>query len=277
MKPVKIRTAALALAALVTASVGPAACGDDDEGEQPARTPTKLAITASDAGKQSRLSVPESVPAGLVTVELSNTGTAFHEAQLVRLDSGHTPGEALKVIAAEGAPSPGWIHAAGGTGPAPPGGSSSATQRLGRGTYMVYDAPFLNEGQGVKFGVASFRVVGDVDGGELPKSTSTIEAYGHRFKASGLSAGQQHGRVLEQPGAMLAEVRAAFKQEQGGGEPPLDFEDTVNTARIDGGTKQITELDLDKPGKYALLCFVSDRKGGPPHVAQGMIAEITVR
>lgn len=27
----------------------------------------------------------------------------------------------------------------------------------------------------------------------------------------------------------------------------------------------------------ALLCFVSDRKGGPPHVAQGMIAEITVR
>jgi hypothetical protein len=35
--------------------------------------------------------------------------------------------------------------------------------------------------------------------------------------------------------------------------------------------------DLEKPGKYALLCFVSDRKGGPPHVAQGMLAEITVR
>jgi hypothetical protein len=51
----------------------------------------------------------------------------------------------------------------------------------------------------------------------------------------------------------------------------------VYTARIEGGTKQITELDLDKPGKYALLCFVSDRKGGPPHVAQGMVAEITVR
>jgi plastocyanin len=290
MKPVKIRTAALALAALVTASVGPAACGDDDEGEQPARTSTKLAITASDAGKQSRLSVPESVPAGLVTVELSNTGKAFHEAQLIRLDSGHTPGEALKVIAAEGAPSPGWIHAAGGTGPAPPGGSTSATQRLGRGTYMVYDAPFLNEGQGVKFGVASFRVVGDVDGGELPKSTSTIEAYEYGFKASGLSAGtntvefsntgrEPHHVIAApyRPGATLAEVREAFKQEQGGGEPPLDFEDTVNTARIDGGTKQITELDLDKPGKYALLCFVSDRKGGPPHVAQGMIAEITVR
>jgi hypothetical protein len=62
-----------------------------------------------------------------------------------------------------------------------------------------------------------------------------------------------------------------------GAEPPLDFEHTSNTARIEGGTKQITELDLDKPGKYALLCFVSDRRGGPPHVAQGMIAEATVR
>ena len=61
-----------------------------------------------------------------------------------------------------------------------------------------------------------------------------------------------------------------------GANPPLDFAHVAYTARIDGGSKQITELDLDKPGKYALLCFVSDRKGGPPHVAQGMVAEITV-
>lgn len=40
---------------------------------------------------------------------------------------------------------------------------------------------------------------------------------------------------------------------------------------------QITELDLARKGKYALLCFVSDRKGGPPHVAKGMVAEVTVR
>ena len=62
-----------------------------------------------------------------------------------------------------------------------------------------------------------------------------------------------------------------------GVDPPLDFENTPYTARIAGGTKQITELALDKPGRYALLCFVSDRKGAPPHVAQGMITEITVR
>jgi hypothetical protein len=83
--------------------------------------------------------------------------------------------------------------------------------------------------------------------------------------------------VPYRPGATLGAVRKAFGRQQSGVEPPLDFEHTSYTARIGGGTKQITELDLDKPGKYALLCFVSDRKGGPPHVAQGMIAEATVR
>lgn len=71
-------------------------------------------------------------------------------------------------------------------------------------------------------------------------------------------------------------MRKAFRG-AGGAEPPLDFSNVAYTARIDGGTKQITELELARKGKYALLCFVSDRKGGPPHVAKGMVAEITVR
>jgi plastocyanin len=279
-----------ALILLVAASVGLTACGNDDGDKQEAAAPTRFAVTATEAGKQLRLSVPKSVPAGLVTIELRNTGKAFHEAQLIRLDQGHTPQDAMKVIAAEGAPAPGWIHAAGGTGPAPPGGTRSATQRLRPGNYIVYDAPFQNEGQGLKFGVASFTVEGEADdGAELPAAAAKIEAYEYGFRASGLTAGKNtiefantgmeaHHVIAVPygPGATLAEVRKAFRRE-GGAEPPLDFENTFYTARIAGGTKQITELALDKPGKYALLCFVSDRKGGPPHVAQGMIAEITVR
>ncbi|MEJ7793481.1 MAG: hypothetical protein WKF65_16065 [Gaiellaceae bacterium] len=281
-----------ALALLVAASVGLAACGNDERNEQAAAATKKVAVTATEAGKQSRLSIPKSVPAGLVTVELTNAGKAFHEAQLIRLDPGHTPEDALKVIAAEGAPSPGWIQVAGGTGPAPPGGKRSVTQRLRQGNYIVYDAPFQNEGSGLSFGLASFKVDGEADdeGGELPKAAAKIEAYEYGFKASGLTVGpntiefsntgsEPHHLIAVpyEPGATLAKVRKAFMQEQGGAEPPLDFEHTYYTARIAGGTKQVVELDLDKPGKYALLCFVSDRKGGPPHVAQGMIAEVTVR
>jgi hypothetical protein len=42
-----------------------------------------------------------------------------------------------------------------------------------------------------------------------------------------------------------------------------------------GGTRENLPLDL-KPGRYALLCFASDRAGGPPHVAKGMLDEVTV-
>jgi plastocyanin len=278
------------LALLAVAAVGLAGCSGQVVDKQAAATPTKFSITATEAGKQLRLSVPNSVPAGLVTVELTNTGKAFHEAQLIRLEPGHTPEDAMKVIAAEGSPSPGWIHVAGGTGPAPPGGKRSATQRLRPGSYIVYDAPFQNEGKRLKFGLASFKVEGETeDSGELPKAGAKIEAYEYGFRASGLTVGKntiKFSNIGKEPhhviavpykrGATLAEVRNAFGRDQESAEPPLDFKNVAYTARIDGGTTQITELDLDKPGKYALLCFVSDRKGGPPHVAQGMIAEITV-
>jgi hypothetical protein len=97
-----------ALALLVVASIGVAGCGDHVGGKE-AATPAKFAITATEAGKQLRLAIPKSVHAGLVTIELTNRGQAFHEAQLIRLEPGHTPADALKVIVAEGAPSPGWV------------------------------------------------------------------------------------------------------------------------------------------------------------------------
>lgn len=60
------------------------------------------------------------------------------------------------------------------------------------------------------------------------------------------------------------------------GPPPVDFENAVITSVLDGKTKEVTELEL-KAARYALLCFVSDREGGDPHIAQGMIEEVTVR
>ena len=226
-----------ALALLVAASVGLPACGDEDEDKQATATPKTVAVAATETGNRTRLSVPKSVPAGLVTVELTNTGKAFHEAQLIRLDLGHTPEEALEVIAAEGAPSPRWLQAAGGTSPTPPGDSSSATQRLRPGNYIVYDAPFQNEGQGVRPGVATFEVEGEPGGDELPEATAEIEAYEYGFRVSGLKAGKNtiefsntgseaHHVVAVpyRPGATPAQVRNALEREQRGAEPPLDFE-----------------------------------------------------
>ena len=44
---------------------------------------------------------------------------------------------------------------------------------------------------------------------------------------------------------------------------------------LDSGVKQVFQGTL-QPGKYALVCFLPDRAGGPPHVAKGMIVEVDV-
>jgi hypothetical protein len=45
---------------------------------------------------------------------------------------------------------------------------------------------------------------------------------------------------------------------------------------IDGGGSQTIDLELE-PGRYAVLCFVPDREGGPPHAFKGMISEVEVK
>ena len=75
-------------------------------------------------------------------------------------------------------------------------------------------------------------------------------------------------------GKTLADVRKFIEEEKG--EPPIDESSGFSSAVIEGRTKQSLEVDL-KSGKVALLCFVPDRKGGPPHVAKGMVSEATVR
>jgi uncharacterized cupredoxin-like copper-binding protein len=42
-----------------------------------------------------------------------------------------------------------------------------------------------------------------------------------------------------------------------------------------GESNQVT-ADFEA-GEYALLCFVPDAKDGKPHVAHGMVRQITVR
>ena len=55
----------------------------------------------------------------------------------------------------------------------------------------------------------------------------------------------------------------------------MDFEKSVGTSVIDGDIAQNLELELPA-ARYAVVCFISDRKGGKPHVAKGMIEELTV-
>ncbi len=296
MRTVSARALALAPLAL-TAALALGACGDDDSEEGESSKPQTLAIEITERGKNRfAMSAPKSVKAGLVEISLRTPagGRTMHDAQFVRVEGNHTIGEVFKYIAAEGAPTPPWLFAAGGVGQTPAGQTGTATQQLTPGKYFILDTG-EPEGENVKSyaesgATASLEVTGEAGGDELPKTDAKVTATDYSFSAQGLkpgmnqiefdNAGKELHHLIAFPyrkRASLADVKKAFMEEEGeaSGPPPLDFEGGVGTAVLEGGTKQVTPLEL-KRGKYALVCFISDRKGGPPHVAKGMVVETTV-
>ena len=165
------------------------------------------------------------------------------------------------------------------------------TQVLEPGTYYLVDTEGGGDGpsNATRGGVAKLDVTGD-GGGELPATDARIVADEYSFESSGIEAGENRltfdnvGDELHhaiafplRKGATFAEAKEALASEEPPqGPPPVDFENLVGTAVLDGGEAQVAELEF-RPGKYALVCFIADRAGGPPHVAMGMISELDVR
>jgi hypothetical protein len=285
------------LAATVALTI--TACGSDDESSSSSK-PQNLAVEVTGQGQgKFSLEAPESVEAGVVEISLETPGDqtsqdaqTSHDAQLVRVEGDHSVDEVLEFIAKEGAPTPDWLFAAGGVGPTATG--ATATQQLTPGKYFILDTG-EPEGDDVKSyaeegATAALEVTGEATDAELPSADAKITATEYSFTADGLKAGKNEvefdnaGKDLHHviafpyaEGADFAAVKKVFSEMgEPSGPPPLDFEGITASAVLEGGTKQVAELDL-KRGRYALVCFVSDRKGGPPHVAKGMITEAVVK
>ena len=124
------RLAPLLLGAAVTAvtAVTAVAAG----AQQPPPTPRVVTVTATAVG----LEAPAEVPAGPVTIVLVNRARSVVEAQLLAVQGGHTPDEAVRLLQG-GAPRPDWLAAAGGVGPLAPGLGAAVTQTLPPGEYLV--------------------------------------------------------------------------------------------------------------------------------------------
>lgn len=272
-----------AIATIAALGLVAAGCGSDDQsssGGEGAK-PAKVAIELSGSGRDLSFDVPKSVKGGLAQIEFTNSAKGSHGAQLVRAEAGHTAEAALEAANAwgeQGKPLPDWVHTAGGVGDTPAGETASVTQQLPAGEYMVVDLESETS--------AGFEVRGTGATGE-PSAQATIGELEYEFQAKGLKAGSnpvlidnrgsEPHFVLATPikqGRTIADVREFVRSEKG--EPPIDEAAGVSTAVIDGGEKQAVQLDLES-GNYALLCFVPDRKGGPPHAFKGMVSQAVVR
>jgi hypothetical protein len=273
-----------ALAVAAAALLLPA-CGGGGESSRP----QVATIEITGDAKKAELKAPATMPGGIVQIDLKNASKGPRDAQFVRVTGNQTPQDVEKVVSSEGGPIPDWLEDGGGVGTTPPGQTAAATQNLEPGRYIVFSAP---EGEGQQ---ASAEV--EVEGGspgELPKTEAELIARDYTFEAKGLKPGKQkvlfknEGRELHHvigaplmPGKTIDDVRKFVSEQGEGGEPsgppPIDFENGFSTAVIDGGVEQVVDVDVKKPGKYAMVCFIQDRKGGPPHVMKGMLTETDIR
>lgn len=255
----------------VVAAIGLASCGDDD-GDSIA----DLLIVATDSEDGARLEMPSSVPAGVTRIEVENSGERDHDAQLIRVEGEHSADEVYRAIRSSGRGLPDWLTFGGGAPPAERGETASAVQVLEPGSYVAFDTESFDQSS-----LAEFEVTGEADG-DLPATDATISAFDYGFEADGLEAGAgeiffentgdepHHMRAAPlREGATMEDVREFIENEEG--RPPVDLSRGVSTAVLEGGTSQVVELELDA-GAYAMLCFIADRAGGPPHIAKGMIA-----
>jgi hypothetical protein len=291
------------LPAIVAIAAGAlvAGCGDDKKDSASAK-PASFAIAATANGKKKAIAFPATVKAGLVTMTLTNSDTGPRSAQILRIVGDHTVDEVLKITDADEAKVPEWMQDGGGVNVVEPGKVGSITQVLAPGRYAIWDdeggddgAPG-NDALGAK---GEFTVTGKASDAELPAVAGSITAIDkegagdketYTFETSGLKSGantvrfeakgDQLHHALFLPyakGATLAAVKKfATSQGNSGGPPPVDFDNAVGTTVIDAGNAQNVTLNL-KAGTYALVCFISDRDGGKPHVAKGMIKEVEIQ
>ena len=174
-----------------------------------------------------------------------------------------------------------------------PGKSTTFTVDLEPGRYHAVDttsdAGKEAKLRGAQGAVAAIEVVKRKEPAELPHASASITATEYAFKAKDLAAGrstvalhnagkEQHHFVLAPilKGRTFKDVKKFATSDEASDPPPVDFENQTISGVMDGGEKQVMPLDL-KGGRYALFCFVSDRAGGPPHVAEGMLAEVRVK
>lgn len=287
----KSRLAAVAAAAAgLLALAGCGSSGKPAAAPPAPKSPPVIDIKAAGSGDHWSYQLPAGgLPGGVVTLRLTNASTAdSHDFQLARVDGHHSAKEVKAATTDDGGPIPAWLHAAGGVASVPPGQAGQATLSLPAGHYF-YFCTEDTDGQGhADHGMSGeLDVTGD-SGTALPAATARVEASEYKFAASGLKAGANlvkftnNGHELHNvvawpilPGKTLDDVKAAFASHDDHTPPPVDFSKGIGTAVIDPGQTLVVPWTLS-PGHYALICFMTDHDGGPPHFAKGMIQQLDI-
>lgn len=237
---------------------------------------------------------PESVEAGLTEIRLRNAGPELHHVQLIRLEQGKTFADLAAAMQSHGPP-PAWAKDVGGPNTPVPGGESVAVVDLAPGNYAIVcfipspadGKPHVAKGMAkaltVVAGPASARTASNAEA-KAPAITMTLQDYGF-LTSQPITAGTHTIRVKN----LAAQSHEVFFAKLAPGKTPMDLVQWIEKpqgpppAMPLGGTTGIAKDGWNdvtvtfEPGEYALLCFIPDAKDGKPHVAHGMMRQISVK
>lgn len=287
----------------VAAAVAVAGCSPKDAAKPadttaaaPAPAPAAAAAPATAnvvniVASEYKFDAPATIPAGLTTFHLTDTGKEPHQASLIRLDSGKVFADMMSGMKnmKPGAPPPGWVVVAGGPNAIAPGGSNDVTVTLPAGNYAIVcfvpDAkgvPHLMKGMGQALTVTPSTTAAAAE--PTADITVTMSNYKWDFSTPLTSGkhtikvvtapGQPHEFTFFQlmPGKTAADVAKYF---DGGMKGPPPAMPIGGVAGMTTGLTEYYTVDL-KPGDYALVCFLPDEKDGKPHFTHGMTQAIKV-
>ncbi len=252
----------------------------------PPSEPPVVTIVAKDFAFEG----PDSITAGMVTIKLVNQGPQLHHVQFVRLTEGKTYDEFLAALKEmkPGTPLPKWILDVAGPNAPVPGGEQSLTQELQPGTYAMTcfidtpdHVPHVAKGM-----VHSLTVLpNNAPSAAAPVADVTVKMSDYQWEISPVITSGKHVIRIENTAAQSHEL---FLVQLAPGKTAQDLMKWSETyqgpppGKPMGGitgmaTGQVAYLPVDLgAGEYLLMCFLPDAKDGKPHLAHGMIKQLTV-
>jgi hypothetical protein len=291
----------LALGAGVSACGSSSKTAADDNTTTTAKpAPAPMTITATD---YSYTGVPATIPAGLVSIKFVNHGTVEHEMAFLKVSDNSTPKAVLTGLSSviQGGPFPASLLAANGVPNTEPGKTTDTEFNLTPGKYVALctDTGVVGSTKDGKphfdRGMYKAVTVTGTGGDVTPTADATITAHDYGFALSGIKAGSQtvafknigpnqwhfadilefaKGTTVAQAQTDIVKLLASNGPPPPGVAQPADIGSSQIASPGNGNTLNVT---FESGRTYVVLCFVSDKTGGPPHaIAHHMYKIFTV-
>jgi hypothetical protein len=233
---------------------------------------------------------PDSLPAGLTTIDFQNVGQEYHHVQLARLNDGVTLPQLQEALQKEGEAAIRLVTLVGGVAALDPGGNGSVTLELANGQYVLLcfipsadNVPHLAKGM-----IRPLTVTGSASAAaSVPQAAVTVDMEDFHFTMPAeVKAGRQVWKVVNkgpQPheisiarladGKTLDEAAAWFAKPEG--PPPFQLVGGMQGMNA-GAPDAYINLDL-QPGSYVAMCAIPDPATGKAHSDLGMVMPFTVK